>query len=168
MSAIRVIDRLQQGAAVVVALALLGGCASDAAQSRDRGTAGAVTALPACDQPPAPSGHEAIPGLVLPEEAVITEVSAQGPVTTVRAYLPMTPVQVREHYAHRDDVDLLSIEDEVFEAEVLLDSGEHRVFLRAMTLCAEGSSLLAIVAPAAVGGELPVPDGTPAPAGPGG
>lgn len=168
MSAIRVIDRLQQGAAGVFALALLGGCSSGPAKSRERGTASAVTALPACDQPPAPSPHAAIPGLVLPEEAVITELSPQGPVTTVRAYLQMTPVQVREHYEQRDDVDLLSIEDEVFEAEVLLDSGEHRVFLRAMILCAEGSSLLAIVAPVAVGGELTVPDGTPGRTGPGG
>lgn len=124
--------------------------------------------LPACDRPPASAADEAVPGLVFPQEAVITEVTAQAPVTTVRAYLPMTPVQVREHYEQRDDVDLLSIEDEVFEAEVLLDSGEHRVFVRAMALCAEGSSLLAIVAPAAVGEALPVPDGTPGPTGPGG
>lgn len=140
---------------------LLGGCAGGAAQSRDGGATGAVTALPACDQPPAPSSDEAVPGLVVPQEAVITEVTPQAPVTTVRAYLPMTPVQVREHYAQRDDVDLLAIEDEVFEAEVLLDSGEHRVFVRAMAVCAEGSSLLAIVAPAAARESLPVPDGTP-------
>ena len=46
----------------------------------------------------------------------------------------------------------------VVEAEVLLGSGEHRSYVKARAVCAEGSVLLAVVGPG--GADVPVPTGS--------
>lgn len=146
----------------MVFIVAMGGCANPVESTDfDSDSTGPLTVLPPCDERPAPSGDPAVPGLVVPDETIITDVTPQPPVTSVRGYLEMTPVQVRAHYAERDDVDVLHIEDEVFEAEILLASGAHRLYVKAMASCAEGSHLLAIVAPDVDADGLPVPEGQP-------
>ncbi len=55
----------------------------------------------------------------------------------------------------------LTLEDEVFEAEVLFASGPRRVYVRALAVCDRGSQLLAVVAPNPEARGLPMPQGTP-------
>lgn len=67
----------------------------------------------------------------------------------------MTPVEVREYYAQLDDLQIILIEDEVYEAEVLLSDGEHRSYIEALAQCARGSRFLVVVAPEGEGVTLP-------------
>ncbi len=109
-----------------------------------------LTNLPSCDRVPLdedPAIGAEVPGLVLPEGARVTAVVEQGVLTTVEATIRMTPLDVRLHYENRDDIDLLRAEDEIFEAEVLTRTEQRRMYLRAGALCADGTSLTAVVGP---------------------
>lgn len=77
----------------------------------------------------------------------------------------MTPVQIRVDYQRRGDVQILQVEDEIREAEVLLTADDRRVFVKAQALCEDGSIFVAVVAPAEASGSVPVPAGSPQPAG---
>ncbi len=103
-------------------------------------------------------------GLVVPPGTILTEQSTDGPLTTVKGYVPMTPVQVRVWYQIQPDLTIIQGEDEVREAEALLDNGEHRLFLKAQAICEEGSVFLAVVAPQVAGDAVPAPAGTVTPA----
>jgi hypothetical protein len=59
----------------------------------------------------------------------------------------MTPLEVRADYEGRLDVDLLRVEDEVFETEVLLRAEGRRMYLMAAALCATASDLNVIIGP---------------------
>lgn len=162
------------GAALAL-VAALAGCAGggDGAQAGGSpaatGRGGAVAAqdeggpllgLPPCDDPP-PAAADAgrVAGLVLPDRAVVTKVSRDGPLTTVQAFVPETPVTVRRFYQFRPGLEIFEIEDEVFEAEALFADGKaHRSYVKARAVCRKGSTLLVIVAPE-VGPALPSPTG---------
>ncbi|MEO2104614.1 MAG: hypothetical protein ABGZ36_03120, partial [Actinomycetota bacterium] len=137
----RTLRRLGAGLLFVIFAAGCGGGATDPA-------AAALAALPACDEAaehlPAPSD---VAGLVLPEGSRVTEVTRGGPVVTVSAEVSRTPVDVRNEYHDRDDLEVLSAEDETFESEVLVRVGDHRMYLRAVALCAQGSGLTAVIGP---------------------
>jgi hypothetical protein len=148
---------------VLLIAGLLAGACAPSGEIAQAGDTGPLTMLPPCDPPPAPINGSDVAGLVVPDGSVITEVTPQTPITSVQGYVEMTPVQIRLHYAERDDIELLALEDEVFEAEVLLRSGAQRMYLKALARCDEGSSLLAIVAPDGDAEGLPIPDGTPDP-----
>ena len=108
---------------------------------------GPLMDLPPCEA--APDGMEAdVPGLVLPDGAVVTGVEDVGQLVSVRAYVEQTPIQVRQFYAKEPGLDLFEIEDEVYEAEVLFGGEEHRTFVRAQAQCQQGSVLEAYVGPA--------------------
>ena len=163
--------RIARTVLAALAAGLLAACAPSSPP--DQGAA-ALAALPACDDPPAAAAAAAeVPGLVLPEHAIVTDIASQGPLTQVSGYVAMTPLEVRAWY--EDDpgegVRLLSVEDEVFEAELLLSDQDRRMYLRALALCADGSGLEATVAPAGDADALPTPRGLPtrppAPASPG-
>ncbi|MDW5326616.1 hypothetical protein [Plantactinospora sp. KLBMP9567] len=140
---------------LVLAVAVLGlaGCGGDG------GTGGSATTdrneamlanLPSCDRVPMDEGTEVtaeVAGLVLPEGARVTSTAAQGALTTVEATIRLTPLDVRAHYQERTDIELLSVEDEVFESEVLLRAQDRRMYLRATALCADGTALTAVVGP---------------------
>jgi len=124
-----------------------------------------LTALGPCQ--PAPPAVEGGPveGLVMPDGAVLTSIEGTGPITQVQGYIPMTPVQIRVDYQRRGDVQILQVEDEIREAEVLLTADDRRVFVKAQALCEEGSLFVAVVAPAEAADSVPVPAGSPQPAG---
>lgn len=114
--------------------------------------------LPSCDRVPLAEDAEVnadVPGLVLPDGARVTSVLEQGALTTVEATIRMTPLDVRDHYEGRDDIDLLRVEDEIFETEALLRAQQRRMYLRATALCADGTALTAVVGPDSEDAGLP-------------
>jgi hypothetical protein len=135
-------------AAAVSVLTACGGT-DDPPASPDRAQ-GMLANLPSCDRVPLDEGAEVaaeVTGLVLPDGARVTSTVQQGALTTVEATIRLTPLDVRAHYQSRDDVDLLSAEDEIFESEVLLRAQQRRMYLRATALCADGTALTAVVGP---------------------
>ncbi|MFU8853148.1 hypothetical protein ACNAW0_19480 [Micromonospora sp. SL1-18] len=137
-------------AALVVAVTVLAGCGDTTTpRGTDHGRA-MLANLPSCDRVSLDDDPEIsadVTGLVLPDGARVTSVVKQGVLTTVEATVRMTPLDVRGHYENRDDIDLLRAEDETFEAEVLIRTPQRRMYLRAGALCADGTSLTAVVGP---------------------
>lgn len=123
---------------------------------------GAARPLPPCPSPPA--GAQPPPeGLVVPDGTVVTDVTRNGPLLTVRGFVPLVPVDVRRFYERRDDLDILSLEDEGFEAEALFGSEDGRAYVKVKIICADGSTLLAVLGSAGAGDSVPTPAGSPAP-----
>lgn len=112
-----------------------------------------------CDVHPAAIEPGEIPGLVLPPGAVVTETSDDGPLTTVRGYVPLTPVQVRVIYQRDAELEIVQVEDEIRESETLVDDGEHRLFVKAQAICEQGSVFIAVVAPRVADAPVPAPTG---------
>lgn len=144
--------------AVAATIPLLVACGgTDAPQTTGRGP-GMLANLPSCDRVPLDTEPEVdarVTGLVLPDGARVTSVVEQGALTTVEATVRMTPLDVRAHYEGRTDVELLRVEDEVFEAEVLTRAQQRRMYLRAGALCADGTTLTAVVGPDSEDAGLP-------------
>lgn len=136
-------------ASVLLLAACAGGDGGDGEVATDR-AAQLLANLPDCDRVPLDESPEIaaeVTGLYLPEDARVTSVTEQGPLTTVSGTIRMSPLDIRDQYESRDDLDLLRVEDEVFETEVLVRAGGHRMYLMASALCADGSALTAIVGP---------------------
>lgn len=112
-----------------------------------------------CDIDPNAIDLEPVDGLVLPPDAVVTERSDDGPLTTVRGYVPFTPVQVRVLYQRDPDLEIVQVEDEIRESETLLDSGPYRLFVKAQAVCEQGSVFIAVLAPRAAQDDVPAPAG---------
>ena len=108
-----------------------------------------LTALGPCDSSPKAADAEQPQGLVLPEEAVMIQVTPADPLTNVQGYVAMTPVQVRAFYQRHPDVTVISVEDEGFEAEILFEADARRVFIKAQAVCDLGSLFVAVVSPVA-------------------
>lgn len=146
------------GCALTLLVALTAGC-STAPPPTDLNPTGPLSGLPACPAAPAAAGGAPVEGLAVPDGAIVTKVTPQDPLTRVDGYVAMTPVQVRRHYQQRDDLEIIFIEDEIYEAEVLLSDGDHRSYVKALAQCAEGSRFLVVIAPETEGVTLPVPAG---------
>lgn len=150
------------------ALSLAGACS--AAPPAPAPTPGAFdeSALPICQEQPSPPPLPDIPGLTLPDEAAVFSTQELGPVTQAEGVVDMTPVDVRAYYEGREDLQLLSVEDERVEAEILVTDGTHRMFVKAQILCATASNFTATVGTEEDSGAVPVPPaGTPGPSGSG-
>ncbi len=149
--------RLRVLAATVVVLPLLAAC-GDGSAAPSGGGRDLLANLPSCDRVPIDDDPEVdadVPGLALPEGSRVTAVVQQGVLTTVEATLRMSPLDVRAHYEQRTDLDVLRVEDEVFETEVLARTEARRMYLRASALCADGSSLTVVVGPDSEDAGLP-------------
>ncbi|TDC40091.1 hypothetical protein E1211_02335 [Micromonospora sp. 15K316] len=152
--------RLRTLAVVVTIPLLLASCGTDSGPGqRPAGRGPEMLAnLPSCDRVPLDTDAEVearVSGLLLPEDTRVTSVVEQGALTTVEATVRMTPLDVRAHYEKRGDIDLLRIEDEIFETEVLMRAQQRRTYLRATALCADGTTLTAVVGPDSEGAGLP-------------
>lgn len=79
--------------------------------------------------------------MVLPAGGYVTVSEQDGPLTVANGWAPMTPVEVRAHYEAGGDWEILAVEDEMVEAEILVASGAHRLFVLAMAACPTGSDL---------------------------
>ncbi len=162
-------------AAAVVLLGLTGGCGGDAATSEDSAgdpssastptstkppaEGGPLTDLPECTEPPPAVDDEVDVELVLPEGTLLTAVEDLGELVSVRGYVALTPIQVRQFYATAPGLRLYALEDEVYEAEVLYGADEHRVFVKAQAQCRQGSVLSVFVGPEDGEGLPPVTGG---------
>ncbi len=116
-----------------------------------------LTELGPCAAAPQPAPQEDVVGLVLPDGAVITVITRTDPVVTVQGWVPLTPIQLRVDYAERDGITFIQAEDEVWEAEVLVSTGDRRLFIKAQALCADASQFVAVVAPEDASEAVPVP-----------
>lgn len=119
--------------------------ASSTALSAKEG--GPIAGLRACQPPPTSATDARVAGMVLPPGAVVTKVERGSRLVTVHGYIPVTPVRIRQYYRSRTDLKIFDLEDEVTEAEAFVSNGTHRTYLKARAVCAEGSSLMALVAP---------------------
>lgn len=108
-----------------------------------------------CESLPPGVDYDPVEGLVMPQGMVVTAVSEVGPITQVTGFIDQTPVDVRDTYA--EDAQLVYLEDEGYEAEILVDTGGFRTFIKASIRCRTGSVMALIVAPDDEAGGLPVP-----------
>ena len=120
-----------------------------------------MAALEECGEVTAPDDAPTAAGLLLPDDSVIQQVADASGLTQVLGYVPMTPVQLLDHYLGRDDVDIITLEHEQFESETLYETADHRVFVKAQVACATGSQFVAVIADAEDAAEVPVPSGAP-------
>jgi hypothetical protein len=175
------LQAVQRCSAALLVTALLGGCGSGgevAATTSDEGAAPAVTIAPTgqispgdidpallepltmlgpCTVDPNTIDEEPAEGTLLPDGAVLTSQTQQGPLTQIKGYIPMTPVQIRVFYQRQDIFEVVQVEDEVRESEILLADGNHRLFVKAQAICELGSVFLAVLAPESAGDQVPLP-----------
>lgn len=118
-----------------------------------------TSAYPPCVAHPSPPPLPAVPGLVLPAEAIPFSAYEVGPLTQVEGVVSLTPVQAREFYEQHADVEVLSAEDELVEAELLVTDGTHRMFVKVQVACAGGSNFTATVGDEGDSDRVPTPAG---------
>jgi hypothetical protein len=170
-------QRARTTSLTAIAMSLMVGCGGGGQAAEAPTAAPAATAAPAspgdidpallepltmlgpCTVEPNAIDEEPVDGALLPDGAVLTSQTAQGPLTQIKGYIPMTPVQIRVFYQRQDTFEVLQVEDEVRESEVLLADGNHRLFVKAQAICELGSVFLAVVAPESSGNQVPLPAG---------
>ncbi len=152
---------------LAAAVLLTAGCGSDLPAPRPAANAGSQTLPPraAPELPPCPSVGEPVEtpeGLTLPPGAVTLEAATDGPLTTARGFVPLEPVDVHAFYDDHPGLELVTLEEEGFEAEVLYGGDDLRVYVKARIACTGGSAFSAVVGRR--GDAVPVPTGSPVPA----
>jgi hypothetical protein len=115
-----------------------------------------VSQLPRCGPPPSPRGT-AVSGLVLPAAAIVTDVQPEEAVTSVQAYLPRTPVQLRQFYDEQPGLDVIAAEGDARRTEVLYQLRQARVYVAARAVCGEASRVFAVVGSAGAPERIPTP-----------
>lgn len=116
-----------------------------------------------CEPLPDPVPGELPAEMVVPDGFVLLELSEVGPLVSARGLLDATPVDVRDAFIEREDVSVVYLEDEGFEAEVLVDSGDWRTYIKASVRCRTGSVVQMILGPDDEAATLPVPGQAQAP-----
>jgi hypothetical protein len=152
--------RLAGAAATVVLLGVIAGCGEgDGTEAEDTAAVpapsstlpaakgGPLTDLPECSAPPGPAEGGETAEVVLPEGTVVTGVEDLGELLSVRGYVALTPIQVREFYEAAPGLEVYVAEDEVYEAEVLFGADDNRVYVKAQAQCRQSSVLSAFVGP---------------------
>lgn len=157
----------------VLAALLSVGCGSDGPPGAVPGGDAATTAapvvtdrtapldrLPPCEGELPPSAVDGgIEGLLVPDGTVLTAVEETDPLVQVTGVIPMDPVEVRAFYADAPDLEALAIEDEILEAEGLMQGRTHRFFFKAQAQCRTRSTAIFVVAPRNDDAPLPQPSG---------
>jgi hypothetical protein len=149
---------IKRWAAAAVAVGVLAACGGSGSQNTGGPAEEMLANLPSCDRVPldeAPEVDADVTGLVLPDDARLTSVLEQGSLTSVDGTIRMTPLDLRADYENRSDLDVVRIEDEIFETEVLIRADGRRMYLRATALCADGTALTAVVGPDSEDADLP-------------
>lgn len=98
-------------------------------------------------------------GMILPDDAIVTSQRIEDPITEVNGFIPLTPVQIRRYYEERADIGIISIEDEILEAEILVELDEYRTFVKATVICDTGSQFVAVGAANVAASAVPTPTG---------
>ena len=99
------------------------------------------------DPPEATAQPGDVQGLHLPPDARVTSVTENGPITQVEGWVPLTPIGIRADYARRGDLEVLNVEDEIWESESLVSDGQHRLFVKAQGICRTESVFVALISP---------------------
>jgi len=115
--------------------------------------------FPACEPPPDPIDFEPVEGMVLPEGTVVLEIDEFGPLISVTGLVESTPLEIRDEFAQEPEVEVIHLEDEGYEAEILVDDLGRRTYIKASIRCRTGSVVAAVIADAAAASGLPVPGG---------
>lgn len=148
--------------AISFLIVLLVGCGGDAPPERPDDVVVDYSVLGECvDQ--GDGVDQRVPGVVLPPQAVVFAVHETPPLVQLVGYVELTPIEFRDFYEGRPDVRVLQIEDEGFEAEVLIGDEERRMYARAQVICETGSNVTVTVGPAADAELLPGFGGAAAP-----
>jgi len=100
--------------------------------------------LPECEPAPSPAARAAPELVALPSGSVVTSWEETGPLTQVTAYVALAPPQILAFY-QQQGLEILHLENEVFDAEVLVSDGQRRVIVNSQAVCRDGSTLLATV-----------------------
>lgn len=110
-----------------------------------------------CD--PLPDGVDEAPPaeMVLPDGMVITDLTEVGPLISATGFVDATPIDLRDAFVERDDVEVVHLEDEGFEAEILIDGGSTRTYIKASIRCRTGSVVQVLLGPDDEAQALPVP-----------
>jgi hypothetical protein len=161
MAAMRPRSALPCCAAVLVLAACSGAPQVSPSPTGDLDT----STLPVCADQPSPPALPAVPGMTLPDEAVVFSVYDVGVLTQAEGIVAMTPIQMRTYYEQRDDLEVITVEDERVEAEILVSDGTYRLFVKAQIACATASNFTATVGSEAEAEAMPRPAGSPPPAG---
>lgn len=156
--------------------ALAAGCASTPPSVTDDATgamfantqeriASVLAGLPPCGADPDEQEVGEVPGLVLPDGAVPLKAAVDGPLTTVDAWVGLNPVEVKQWYESSTlgVLKALMVEDEILEAELLMESRTHRLYIKAQSACRDASRLWVVVAEHGAGTFVPAPGSTDAP-----
>ncbi len=119
--------------------------------------------LPDCTPLEVPSVAGEVDGLLTPPGTTLTSVERSDPLTQVEAIVELDPVEVHAFYREESGLTSLVLEDEILEAEGLMDNGDHRFYFKARALCRTRSVIVFVVAPATGDAQLPRPTGSPTP-----
>lgn len=122
-----------------------------------------LASLPECGPLDVPTVDEEVPGLVAPPSTVLTSVAVDDPLTQVEAIVELDPIAIHAFYREESGLESLVLEDEILEAEGLLQTEGHRFFFKARAMCRTRSVVLYIVAPDTGEATLPQPAGSPPP-----
>lgn len=112
------------------------------------------------EQPEAVAPVDSVEGLHLPDGARLTAVSQDGPLVQVEGWVPLTPIGVRADYvsaANLEVLEIINVEDEIWESETLVTDGQHRLFVKAQGICRTESIFVALIT--AEDGSPPAPLG---------
>jgi hypothetical protein len=108
----------------------------------DPGRLAPLAGLSTCAAPP-PAGEALDTGpLPLPDASIVTTASTDGPLLTAQGYSERTPVEIMVGYLRLEGWTVLNAEDEVFEAEMLVERDGLRVFAKAQAVCDRGSAFV--------------------------
>jgi len=117
-----------------------------------------LTTLKACGATPRGVAAD-VPGLELPEGAVLTTVKPGSPLTQASGYVPTTPIKVKRFYTQDARLTVYNSEDEVYESEVLVGDGSRRTYVKAQAVCQTGSTLVVFIGKDGSDGAVPTPQG---------
>lgn len=118
-----------------------------------------------CSEVADPGLDQEVPGLELPEGAFLTSVTEQNGLVNVRGYVNQTPIVFQLGFREREDLEMISVENEIQESETLYSDGHRRVFLKAAAVCELGSLFIAAIAEDVNADTVPTPSGSPTPQG---
>lgn len=122
---------------------------------------GPLTMLGPCQEVADPELDEQVPGLPLPPKAFLLEVTEQNGLVNVRGYATMTPIVLQLFYRQQEDLEMITVENEIQESETLWSDGDRRVFFKAAAVCELGSVFIAAIAADTNADRVPTPSGSP-------
>ncbi|HVM21338.1 MAG TPA: hypothetical protein VM307_15370 [Egibacteraceae bacterium] len=121
------------------------------------GSPAAPAALPACGHPPSPAAQPPPDGALLPPGTTLQAVRDQGARVQINAYTQSTPDGVEQWIHDRDDLEVDAVHRDGHQTELLVTGGTWRTYVSVRGVCADGSLMAQVIAPADADVALPQP-----------